>query len=124
MTTLETVRPTPALEALIDARLDTIDRMLLDVLPRQDRLAILRDVESQIHEQLQARAADELSRADVLAVLAALDPPEAYLPEHSDDAAPRPARTVRMSRAVATTPLEPGLRSAASSERGRSSALL
>jgi hypothetical protein len=102
MTTLETVRLTPALEALIDARLNTIDRMLLDAVPRQDRLAIVRDVETQIHEQIQARETGELSREDVLAVLASLDPPEAYLPEANlpelsgdSQARPRSVTTVR-----------------------------
>lgn len=67
--------------ALIDARLDTIDRMLVGRVPRSDRLAIGRDVELQIHELLQARDGDELDRETVLEVLAQLDPPEAFLPE-------------------------------------------
>ena len=72
---------TEATQALIDARLDTIDRMLLGRVPRQDRLAIVREVEGQIHELLQDRDGEELSREDVLAVLGRLDPPEAYLPD-------------------------------------------
>lgn len=68
-------------QRLIDARLDTIDRMLVGRLPRADRLAIGRDVELQIHELLQERDAEELAREDVLEVLARLDPPEGYLPE-------------------------------------------
>lgn len=83
MMTLESLRLSAPLQALVDARLDTIDRMLLGVVPRQDRLAIARDLESQIHEQLQDRNTDELSRDDVLSVLASLDPPEAYLPEET-----------------------------------------
>lgn len=74
-----------ALQGLIDFRLDTIDRMLLGRMPRQDRLAIVKEVESQIYEQLHERGADEVGRDDVLAVLARLDPPEAYLPEESDE---------------------------------------
>lgn len=83
--TLDVVRLSTPLQALVDARLDTIERMLLGVVPRQDRLAIARDVETQIFEQLQDRGTAELTREDVLAVLATLDPPEAYLPEESDD---------------------------------------
>ena len=72
-----------SLQTLIDSRLDTIDRMLLGRVSRQDRLAIVREVESQIHELLQERNTDELTREDVLAVLARLDPPEAYLSDES-----------------------------------------
>lgn len=71
------------LQTLIDARLDTIDRMLLGHVPRADRLAIVHEVEGQIHDLLAGRGADEPGRDDVLAVLARLDPPEAYLPEGS-----------------------------------------
>src|SRR5262249_42118102 len=66
---------------LIDSRLDTIDRMLLGRVPRQERIEIVREVEAQIFEQLHERGADEWSRDDVLDVLGRLDPPEAYLPE-------------------------------------------
>jgi hypothetical protein len=69
------------LQRLIDARLDTIDRMLLGRLPRADRLAVVREVEGQVYELLGERPGHELDREDVLAVLARLDPPEAYLPE-------------------------------------------
>ena len=69
---------------LIDSRLDTIDRMLLGRVSRQERLEIVREVEAQIFEQLHERGGDELSRDDVLAVLGLLDPPEAYLPEEGD----------------------------------------
>ena len=70
---------------LIDSRLDTIDRMLLGRVSRQERLEIVREVEAQIFEQLHERGADEFSREDVLAVLGRLDPPEAYLPEEEGD---------------------------------------
>jgi hypothetical protein len=79
-----TVRISESLQLLIDSRLDTIDRMLLGRLSRQDRQAIVREVESQIHELIQASDADELTREDVLAVLARLDPPEAYLPDETE----------------------------------------
>jgi hypothetical protein len=79
-----TVRISESLQLLIDSRLDTIDRMLLGRLSRQDRQAIVREVESQIHELIQASDADELTREDVLAVLARLDPPEAYLPDENE----------------------------------------
>jgi hypothetical protein len=79
--TVATAQISESLQRLIDTRLDTIDRMLLGRLPRQDRLAIVREVESQIHELLQANDSEELTREDVLAVLARLDPPEAYIPD-------------------------------------------
>lgn len=69
------------LQKLVDARLDTIDRMLLGRLPRADRLAVTRDVEGQIFDLLGERPGNELDREDVLCVLAQLDPPEAYIPE-------------------------------------------
>ncbi len=79
-----TAQISESLQMLIDSRLDTIDRMLLGRLSRQDRMAIVREVESQIHELIQASEGDELTREDVLAVLARLDPPEAYLPNETD----------------------------------------
>lgn len=79
--TLTTDRLPRPLQRLIDARLDTIDRMLLGRLPRADRLAVVRDVEGQVHDLLGERPGHELDREDVLAVLARLDPPEAYIPE-------------------------------------------
>lgn len=81
--TVATSQLSESLQALIDARLDTIDRMLLGRVPRQDRLAIVKEVESQVFELLQERGGDELERDDVLAVLARLDPPEAYLPDEA-----------------------------------------
>lgn len=81
MTTATATALSPALQALIDARLDTIDRLLLGHLPRQDRVNIVSEVEAQIFELLEASAGEEPTRDDVLAVLARLDPPEAYLPE-------------------------------------------
>jgi hypothetical protein len=95
---------------LIDSRLDTIDRMLLGRVSRQERIEIVREVEAQIFEQLHERGADEFSRDDVLAVLGRLDPPEAYLPEVEGDAGPVPVRT-RLSpapRAGHTQPVRRG----------------
>ena len=88
-----TTQVTESLQTLIDSRLDTIDRMLLGRLPRSERLEVVREVEGQIHELLGERGSDDLTREDVLAVLARLDPPEAYLPE--DEAVDRSAAVLR-----------------------------
>jgi hypothetical protein len=82
-----------ALQSLIDSRLDTIDRMLLSRVARSERLAIVREVESQIGELLEERETDELSREDVLAVLGRLDPPEAYLPDELESEGQAEVRT-------------------------------
>lgn len=74
---------TAELQALIDARLDTIDRMLLGRVPRADRTAITREVETQIHDLLAERGSGEVDRDLVLSALARLDPPEAYLAEQT-----------------------------------------
>lgn len=95
--TLVSVQLEDALQALVDTRLDTIDRMLLGRMPRQDRLEIVKDVESQIYEQLHEHGVENLGRDDVLAVLARLDPPEAYLPEGGES--DRPASAPIPSRA-------------------------
>ncbi len=84
------VQLSASLQSLIDSRLDTIDRMLLPRVARAERMAIVREVESQIHELLGER--DELSREDVLAVLGRLDPPEAFLPEEVEGDAPTAVR--------------------------------
>jgi hypothetical protein len=88
-----------SLQTLIDSRLDTIDRMLLGRLARQDRLAIVHEVEAQIHDLLGERDNRDLSRDDVLAVLARLDPPEAYLPDEAagETVRPRPASPARVT---------------------------
>jgi hypothetical protein len=83
-----TVQLPRTLAVLIESRLDTIDRMLLGRMARGDRLAIVREVESQVYDLLAECETAELTRDDVLAVLARLDPPEAYLAEEPpDDAA-------------------------------------
>ncbi|MCE9529432.1 MAG: hypothetical protein K8R36_25565 [Planctomycetales bacterium] len=77
------------LQAIIDNRLDAIDQNLLRAgLPRHQRRSIVEEVENQILEMLSRLEVTEYTRADVLAVLAKLDPPEAYVPE---DAPGRPA---------------------------------
>ena len=91
---------TEPLQSLVDARLDTIDRMLIGRVNRHDRLAIVRDVESQIFEQLRGRDAGTLDRDDVLAVLARLDPPEAYLPDEDSPVQGRPARISPVPRGM------------------------
>ncbi len=99
MTTAIAVRLPESLQALVDSRLDTIDRMLMGRVPRQDRLSIVREVEAQVFELIQERDAEELSREDVLAVLARLDPPEAYLPEETG-VEPRSPRVTSRPHAV------------------------
>lgn len=72
----------PELERLIDERLDAVDRILsLSRTARSERMQILSDLESQIRDRLASRTSEEPTRADLLAVLAELDPPEAYLDE-------------------------------------------
>jgi hypothetical protein len=101
---IATAQISESLQTLIDSRLDTIDRMLLGRLSRQERLAIVTEVESQIHELLHASDADELTREDVLAVLARLDPPEAYISDEVDGerVSQRRTRPTRAYQAVPT----------------------
>jgi hypothetical protein len=96
MTTIAASPLSETLQALVDARLDTIDRMLLGRVNRADRLAIVREVETQVFDLLARHDGGSIDRDDVLAVLAQLDPPEAYLPEEGESIggprhAPRPA---------------------------------
>ena len=114
--TVATAQISESLQVLIDSRLDTIERMLLGRVSRQDRLAIVREVESQIHELLEECNTEELTREDVLAVLARLDPPEAYLPEET---AGRP-RTVTATVPAGVSQRAPNLNAKA----GRASGLL
>src|ERR1700730_5334455 len=79
-----------SLQRLIVSWLDTIERMLLGRAARAERMAIVREVESQIHELLGERDTPEPSREDVLAVLARLAPPEASLPEEGPTGSPSP----------------------------------
>jgi len=104
--TLTSVRLAGSLQTLIDSRLDTIERMLMGRVPRQDRLAIVKDVEAQIFDILGEGGNQEPTREDVLAALARLDPPEAYLSEDGEIGEERPAVVRRPAtvRAVATQP--------------------
>ena len=71
-----------ALQALVDNRLDAIDQNLLRAgIPRHQRQSIVEEVQNQILEMLSRRGEGEPTRQDLLAVLAQLDPPEAYVPE-------------------------------------------
>jgi hypothetical protein len=92
-----TVQLAESLQRLIDARLDTIDRMLLGRVPRQERLDIVKEVESQIFEQLPDWEGSKLTRDDVLAVLARLDPPEAYLADVAEESFSPAQSAVRIS---------------------------
>jgi hypothetical protein len=70
------------LQGLVDERLDAIDRLLLHAgVSRGERRGIVGEVEAQVYELIGRRTAGEPTRADVLSVLAALDPPESYAPE-------------------------------------------
>ena len=70
------------LQAIVDNRLDAIDQNLLRAgLPRHQRRSVVEEVENQILEMLSRLEVTEYTRADVLTVLAKLDPPEAYVPE-------------------------------------------
>lgn len=63
----------------IDKHLDAIDSALaVTGMIRSERAAILDDVQGQIVEMLAARASNSPQAADVEAVLAELDAPEAY----------------------------------------------
>ncbi len=73
-----------SLQVLIDARLDSIERMLIGRVPRADRIAIVEEVESQIHELLGDRDPESLTPDDLLDVLRRLDPPEAYLAHQNE----------------------------------------
>lgn len=66
-------------QALIDARLDTIDHLLIGKIPRADRLIIVDEVRNQIEEMLARREITANDPEAVLEVLRQLDPPEAYL---------------------------------------------
>ncbi|MBS0264186.1 MAG: hypothetical protein JSS02_19775 [Planctomycetes bacterium] len=111
MTTLApefTLTLAEAQQALIDARLDTIDRMLQGRVPRADRAAILHEVESQIHDLLAGYDLQLITSDDIIGVLRRLDPPEAYL--SSDE---RGGVSVAPSRQPATPPRSMASKSAA-----------
>ena len=85
MTTMTGDSQTEVNQSLIDSRLDTIDRALNGRMPRRERLAIVREVEGQIHEMLGQRRLNTLEPGNILDVLARLDPPEAYLAQSSGE---------------------------------------
>ena len=93
MSTIDMTVISGSLQTMVDARLDAIDRALLGRVSRQERLNVVGEVEARIHELLHGRCGPgvEPSRDDVLAVLARLDPPEAYLADGGDEE-PRAAR--------------------------------
>lgn len=100
----------PAVQELIDVRLDALDRVLLVRTPRADRLAIVQEVEAQIHQMLQEVGMDEPTPEQVLAVLARLDPPEAYLAPREAGGGHPPAPAPRRLPAAATAPDQPAHR--------------
>ncbi|CAN5192575.1 hypothetical protein BH10PLA2_BH10PLA2_10570 [soil metagenome] len=74
--------------------------LLLAGVTRGERRSIVEEVELQIYELLSRKTEGEPGRADIIAVLAKLDPPEAYAPEPyrqriRDNSAPK---VVRMRR--------------------------
>jgi len=78
--------------ARIDAYLDAIDRVLTaSGMSRAERRNVCDDVETQIQEMLARRAGDAPSVADVEAVLAKLDPPEAYAASRTESGESQPA---------------------------------
>lgn len=90
MSTAEMSATMNAARMLIDARLDAIDRALLGRVSRAERLDVVGEVESRIDELLRERCGPgaEPTREDVLAVLARLDPPEAYLGDEDEGSTP------------------------------------
>lgn len=96
--------------ALIDARLEAVERALFGRISRTERLGIVGEVESRIDELLRERCGpgSEPSREDVLAVLAKLEPPEAYLDFESGEGVRLPAfeRSVRPVRSEAVPEAE------------------
>src|SRR3954470_9748469 len=84
----------------IDAYLDAVDLALLKAnAPRAGRTAIARDLESHILDMLHERAAGrEPTLADVSAVLATMDPPDAYAAAPAGNPAPPPPVFHRPSR--------------------------
>jgi len=99
MTTAEMSMATNTARALIDARLETVERALFGRISRAERMDIVGEIESRIDELLRERCGpgNEPVREDVLAVLARLDPPEAYLDFESGEEVRQPGfeRSVR-----------------------------
>jgi len=75
----------PELRNLIDARLEEVDHILMRVQTGwAERRNIVSEVETQIYELLSRRSSAPTDE-DVRAVLATIDPPEAYIPEEFRD---------------------------------------
>jgi hypothetical protein len=100
MSTAEMSMTTNTARALIDARLEAVERALFGRMSRAERLDIVGEVESRIDELLRESCSPgaEPSRDDVLAVLSRLDPPEAYLDFESGEAFRQPSFERIMSR--------------------------
>ena len=102
MSTAEMSMTTNTARALIDARLETVERALFGRISRAERMDIVGEVESRIDDLLRERCGPggDPTREDVLAVLARLDPPEAYLDFESGEEVRQPGfeRTVRHAR--------------------------
>jgi hypothetical protein len=89
----------PDLQALVDERLDAIDRVLLLAgVSRGERSGIVGEVETQIFELLGRRTSGEPTREDLLAMLSQLDPPESYAPEGCDPKSLREKLAARRPR--------------------------
>lgn len=90
-----------SLQHLIDLRLDSLERILMDSgVSRAERMEIVQAVEDQIFEMLEQRSG-EATRESILELLRSLDPPEAY---HNEDARfELLERVPRRSRGSATT---------------------
>ncbi len=90
----------------IDDHLDAIDRVLQrEEMTRSERRHVIDDVENQIRDMLAERVEHEPSVPDVDAVLAELDPPEAYADMDTatrGDVATRSTEPPRLSRVALT----------------------
>lgn len=65
---------------LIEARLESLDRLLLGHVPRAARLEAVRQTEAHIDSLLAAMPASALDREQILGILARVAPPESFLP--------------------------------------------
>ncbi|MFN0054524.1 MAG: hypothetical protein ACKV0T_20300 [Planctomycetales bacterium] len=64
---------------LVDQRLDLLDRLLIGLVPRRDRLEMVRRSEERIQELLADLKTPEPTQEQVLEALARLEPPEALM---------------------------------------------
>lgn len=105
----------PELQTLVEMRLDLVERVLIDArLSRSERGSILQELEGQILQLIERRT-EHPTREDVLAVLADLDPPEAFLAETDDWMQDSPRTRTASSRPLpqnashSTPPAQPPL---------------